>query len=268
MTIYLYSGTPGSGKSLHAARDIRDYLRYKRLPVIGNFAINPDTKGHDRYTYRPNDGLTPDYLIWFAREYWADHSFGEDRILLVLDECQLLFNSRDWAQQDRMAWLEFFSQHRKYGYKVLFIAQFDRMIDRQIRSLIEYEFVHRKLGNFGAKGKIMTMFALGEVFVCVKRFYSLNERIGVEMFRARKSVYRLYDSYATFDRADASGGDEAAGCSGVPAPIVGGADRPDEGRGAARMLDMPPARPPLLSRIRDLLNREIPKPKRGVHARP
>ena len=68
VTIYLYSGTPGSGKSLHAARDIRDYLRCKRLPVIGNFAINPDTKGYDRYTYRPNDVLTPQYLGWFAQE--------------------------------------------------------------------------------------------------------------------------------------------------------------------------------------------------------
>ncbi|MEI3232640.1 MAG: hypothetical protein V8S24_16280 [Gordonibacter pamelaeae] len=58
----------------------------------------------------------------------------------------------------------------------------------------------------------MTLLALGEVFVCVKRFYSLNERIGVEMFRARKSVYRLYDSYATFDRT--GGGDEGAGRSG------------------------------------------------------
>lgn len=238
MTIYLYSGTPGSGKSLHAARDIRDYLRCKRLPVIGNFTINPDTKGAERYTYRPNNVLTPQYLVWFAQEYWRDHKFGEDRILLVLDECQLLFNSRDWAQQDRMAWLEFFSQHRKYGYKVLFIAQFDRMIDRQIRSLIEYEFVHRKLGNFGAKGKIMTLLALGEVFVCVKRFYSLGERIGVEMFRARKSVYRLYDSYATFDRT--GGGDEGAGCSGDPAPIAD--ERPDGGRAGAHARDTgPPA---------------------------
>ena len=69
----------------------------------------------------------------------------------------------------------------------------------------------------------MTLLALGEVFVCVKRFYSLSERIGVEMFRARKSVYRLYDSYATFDRT--GGGDEGAGRSGDPAPIADA--RPD-----------------------------------------
>ena len=39
--IYLFSGTPGSGKSLHAA----DYVRYSlkfRAPVIGTFHINKD----------------------------------------------------------------------------------------------------------------------------------------------------------------------------------------------------------------------------------
>ena len=53
--IYLYSGTPGSGKSLHTARDIRDALGPKRLPVIANFEINEKTKGYKRFTYMPND---------------------------------------------------------------------------------------------------------------------------------------------------------------------------------------------------------------------
>ena len=35
--IMLYSGTPGSGKSLHTARDIRDSLGAKRRPVIANY---------------------------------------------------------------------------------------------------------------------------------------------------------------------------------------------------------------------------------------
>ena len=39
--IYLYSGTPGSGKSLHTARVI--YYSLKRgFPVIANFPINLD----------------------------------------------------------------------------------------------------------------------------------------------------------------------------------------------------------------------------------
>lgn len=37
--IYLYSGTPGSGKSLHQASDIYYDLKYNR-PVITNYPIN------------------------------------------------------------------------------------------------------------------------------------------------------------------------------------------------------------------------------------
>ena len=199
MTIYLYSGTPGSGKSLHATRIVRERLRYAKLPVIANYDLSPD-KGGELFRYVPNSELTPAFLHGFASEWWASHRFREDGILLVLDECQLLFNSRDWQTKDRMAWLEFFSQHRKDGYQVIFVAQFDRMIDRQIRSLVEYEYVHRRMGNFGWRGKLFKLATLGELFVCVKFFYPLKERVGVECFKAHKSVFRMYDSYGSFER--------------------------------------------------------------------
>jgi zona occludens toxin (predicted ATPase) len=202
MTIYLYSGTPGSGKSLHATRDIRDKLRYAKNPVVANYNLSQNVKGRENFHYYSNDEMTPEVLQAVSRDWFSNHRFKEDAILLVLDECQLLFNSRDWGKHDRMDWLEFFSQHRKFGYKVIFIAQFDRMVDRQIRSLIEYEYIHRRLGNFGIKGKIMTLFTVGELFVCVKRFYPLKERVGVECFKAHRSIFRMYDSYATFGQTD------------------------------------------------------------------
>ena len=48
--IYLYTGTPGSGKSYHVARDIYFFLHYGRN-VIANFDINYDaipSRGKDR----------------------------------------------------------------------------------------------------------------------------------------------------------------------------------------------------------------------------
>ena len=102
-----------------------------------------------------------------------------------------------------MEWLEFFSQHRKYGYKVLFIAQADLMVDRQFRSLIEFECNHRKVGNFGPVGKIVSLFVPGGLFCSVVRYYGLKERIGREWFRASRSVTSLYDSYSRFERAAA-----------------------------------------------------------------
>ena len=35
---------------------------------------------------------------------------------------------------------------------MILIAQFDKMVDRQFRALFEYEYVHRKVSNFGVVG--------------------------------------------------------------------------------------------------------------------
>lgn len=87
-----YTGVPGSGKSLHAASDIRFDLSCRRdIPVIANFRINPDAvrKPH-LVTYMPNDQMSAGKLIDFACEWWddPDHRFKEDGIHLYIDECQ------------------------------------------------------------------------------------------------------------------------------------------------------------------------------------
>ena len=144
--IKLFSGTPGSGKSLHTAEKIYYALRAGR-PVICNFDINREfVKGRRGrkcdFTYIANDQLSVEFLLSLSTSYFSNHRMREDWILLVLDEAQLLFNAREWGQNGRKEWLSFFSQHRKYGYEIILVAQFDRMLDRQIRSLIEYEFIH------------------------------------------------------------------------------------------------------------------------------
>lgn len=196
--IYLYSGTPGSGKSLHAARDIRDRLGKRRLPVIANFDIDPKTKGYRNFTYLPNSELHPDYLMMFAEEFWQGRAVREDSILLVVDEAQLVYNSRAWDHGERMAWIEFFSQHRHFGYKVVLLAQFDRMLDRQIRCLIEIEVNHRKLGNMGLKGLLLSLPFRGRLFAAVSYYYGLKDKVGMEFILPRRAYFRLYDSYNRF----------------------------------------------------------------------
>ena len=209
--IRLYSGTPGSGKSLHNARDI---IMRSRLgePVIGNFECDLSKYKKAAYTYIPNDKLTPEFLMKYSRQWFKGRKVKEGALLLVIDECQLMFNAREWQQSGREQWLSFFTQHRKFGFDVTLIAQFDRMIDRQIRSLIEYEFIHRKVSNFGAWGKILSVAMGGNTFVAVKMWYPLHERIGSEFIHARKSLYGIYDSYATFETTGAGEG------QGVPCP--------------------------------------------------
>lgn len=199
--IHLYSGTPGSGKSLHTARDIRDALRIRKMPVIANFDVNHSLRNYDRlFTYLPNDRLDPSFLEDFARNWFAGRKVREDSILLVIDEAQLVFNSRAWQHGQRMDWIQFFSQHRHFGYKVVLIAQFDRMIDRQIRSLIEIETNHRKLGNFGMKGLILSLPFRGRLFLGVSCYYGLKEKVGTCWLLPRRAYFKVYDSYNRFEK--------------------------------------------------------------------
>lgn len=210
MTIYLYSGTPGSGKSLHAASDIRFALnRRSPRPVVGNFAINGDVvKRPDMYHYIPNWEMRPDALYSMAEDWWAAHpdDFGEDRFLVVLDEVQLLLNARNWSAKDRLAWIELLSQHRKVGIRLVMVAQNAKMVDNQLRMLIEYDIIHRKISTAGVAGWLMGLPFGGRLFVRVMYYYQLNERLSSEWYLARRKDMLLYDTHARFERQDGSAG--------------------------------------------------------------
>lgn len=198
--IELYSGTPGSGKSLHAAREIRERLRSrKKRVVLGNFFIDRPAcgKGKGVYLYVSNHRLTPGRLLSFARRY-AQHlgrRLKEGELLLVIDEAQLLFNAREWQNLARAGWLSFFSQHRHYGYDIILVTQFDRMLDRQVRGLIEYDTVHRKVARAGTIGAVLGFLTGGSMFVCVKQWYPIHEKVESHFFLGRKNLYAVYDSY-------------------------------------------------------------------------
>lgn len=195
--IYLFSGTPGSGKSLHAARDIYNRLCSRKYPnCICNFPVNLKAikrlNDNHMFTYVENKDLTPDYLRWYASTY---HKLGiENQTLLVVDEAQIVWNSREWQSNvNRLDWISFFTQHRKLGFNIILISQNDRMLDRQIRCNIEYEVKHRKVNNFK-----FFRFIPFKVFVAVSYWYGLNERLDSEFFRFRQKYADIYNSFDLF----------------------------------------------------------------------
>lgn len=212
--ISLYSGTPGSGKSLHVAEKIFTRLQIG-VTCICNFDFNTDLVRFKRAEFYKveNWDLTVDYLVEFAFAHGKKNRKGklkEGQFLLVIDECQMLFNSRDYGKRDRQEWCTFFTQHRKYGYDVILVAQFDRMIDRQIRSLIEYEFIHRKVSNFGWRGYLLNIFMMGNMFACKEMWYPMKEKVSASFFRFNKKYARCYDSYKLF-QLDNNGLDSVPG---------------------------------------------------------
>ena len=193
--ITFYSGTPGSGKSYHAVRDMVFKLkRPDHNMVLSNVAFDfSSVKGvKGSFVYVPNEELTPDYLIEFAR---INHDFSgsvrdvEGQTLVVIDECQVFFNPREFSKKDRMPWINFFTMHRHLGYNFILISQFDRLLDRQIRNNIEYEVKHRKVNNFK-----LGMFLPVPVFICIEYWYGSREKNSIDFLMFNKRYGNLYSS--------------------------------------------------------------------------
>jgi len=214
----MYTGTPGSGKSLHCAKTI--YFKLTRgKNVIANFDINMTafkrSRKLGRFIYIDNSDLTPEFLVDFALKNHKRSTSGhivEGQTLIVVDECQIMFNCREWQANNRSRWATFFTQHRKFGYDVLLITQFDRLIDRQIRSLVEYEVVHRKASNYKTLGFLLGLPFKGNVFIAITKWYGVNEKTDSEFFVLRQKYARLYDSYKIFNT------DAQLGLDEVPKP--------------------------------------------------
>lgn len=165
--IEVQQGSPGSGKSAVAVARALLHLR-KGGVVAANFSLidgwsdvlarrNLFARFNSSHRFR----LSESYYRRFYRvdsvsairsidprkesvwRYADNGKYTEDRGLLILDEAQLCFNSRKWDKN--MPWIEFFTQHRKLGWRVILIAHSIEMIDSQIRPLAEYESRFRNL---------------------------------------------------------------------------------------------------------------------------
>lgn len=207
--ITFYSGTPGSGKSLHVAEVIYKRLRYLKRPVICSFPVDLDyiskngKKSIGKFVYLPYQDMKPEFFYDYALK---NHVKGkEGQTLVVIDECQLLFNPREFGRSDRLKWIEFFTQHRHLGYDFILVSQFDMLVDKQIRCLFEYDIKHRKLNNYG-----FTRFLPVKSFIAVTFWYCVKKRVTTDFFIYRRKYSRIYNSFQMFDRLEAEHGAEAA----------------------------------------------------------
>lgn len=222
--IYFFTGKPGNGKSLHMAMVIYKSIK-KGMNVIANFEINENKfakcRHKDRlgkFIYEPNEywlnnayrdsGVKRysylDGLYSYALQFHKRNRNGqiiEHQTLLIIDECQELFNSRTWNRKDRLEWASFFRQHRKYGYDVYLISQDDHVIDKQIRAILEYELEHRCINNYRFFGRLLGLLVGGKLFVVITRWYSKtgkDSHISSKFFVGRGFYYDFYDSYKIF----------------------------------------------------------------------
>ena len=202
----LYTGTPGSGKSYHATSQVWN-LTGKKINVIANFVINLPEKRQPYFFFMDNDHITVNKLIEFSKEHHKPNREGQTCI--IIDEAGIMFNAKSSGDKKRDNWVKFFSQHRKFGFDIILISQNDRMVDRQVRAQIEYQYLHRKLSNFGIKGFFIKLLKGGAGFVCIHQWYTVKEKVGVDYFHIRKKIAASYDTFGLFnysERASRFGG--------------------------------------------------------------
>lgn len=194
--IRIYTGTPGSGKSLHAIQRVLRYLQDGKQ-VIANFPLKyEDLKKkhrHGKFFYVPNENITVDYLYQFNNIYHKEP--GENQSLLIIDEASVKFNCRTSTDKDRLSFCSLFAQHRKFGFEIVLIAQNSRQIDRQIRDLIELEVIHRKMNNFS-----FFSFLPFNLFVAVEKNVAIKQKNDHDFFLYNKYYGNLYDTFYDFTR--------------------------------------------------------------------
>lgn len=218
--ITIFTGTGGSGKSLDAASIIYDHLTMTNINVIANFPVNrdilqygyknykrmqkePDFKPETRKKYGhfyfiDNEHLSADFLYKFAARIHKPRQ--ESQTLVVVDEAQndKLFGNRSWNNSDRQAWCHFFETHRHYGFDFILIAPSIKLIDKAIQYDIEYEDVHRKLSNYGFRGRLIQFFSGGCQFAAIRVWRAINERESSRLYRYHSMYDAFYDSFRNF----------------------------------------------------------------------
>lgn len=253
--VSIYQGSLGSGKSASAVAEAFKHL-YRGGVVAANFSLL-DGWCHEMAKRDLVGMLSRSYRAKLAHSLWSRFykvtsldailsidpkkeavgkeaskpgQYMEGQGLLILDEAQLIFNSRkSMSGTKNLDWVEFFTQSRKLGWKVILIAHKSEMIDSQIRDLAEYEARMRNLQKVHVPLVGIPLSPI-PLFLVITRYAGLGAGSGSVHSRALFPLpywaARLYDSRLVFSREGFVNTDPAERCGDEPAPPpCGGAGR-------------------------------------------
>jgi zona occludens toxin (predicted ATPase) len=150
--IIAFTGTPGSGKTYDAVRKIIENLKMGRVVFTNIEGMDsPECLEMIKMVTGLNDhGLTCK-LFFFEQDQLEDFwNHVVPSCLIVLDEVQNIFNSREWQSQKNVGFNAWASVHRHHGYDVVLITQSIMRIDTAVRALVEWTYIYRKINFFGS----------------------------------------------------------------------------------------------------------------------
>ncbi len=186
-----YVGTPGSGKTYEAVKFVLDQLMTGRV-VYSNITGFDDL--HCRELIKSVCGLShlaiTRQLHTLTNEqlenFW-DHI--QPSSLVVIDEVQLVFGSRDWQSEKNKKFGNWASIHRKFGYDVVLITQNPERVESSVRGLFEWTYLFRKVNFFG--GAVQKKY--------IQYSYAGDETHGKALAKESKTyddiIFKCYKSY-------------------------------------------------------------------------
>lgn len=146
-----FAGTPGSGKTYEAVKKITDNLQMGRVVFTNIDGMNEPECLEMIKTYCGLSDLALCLQLHFLRDdqladFWMHIKPG---CLVVLDEVQKVFSSREWQTAKNNQFASWASTHRHNGFDVVLITQAVERIDSAVRALLEWTYVFRKVNFFG-----------------------------------------------------------------------------------------------------------------------
>lgn len=167
--LYLYTGVPGAGKTLHMVSQLHKDPQFKERPlyVDGIPDLDPEAIPHIALPEGCNGSN------------W--HEWLPEKSILVIDECQRYWRPRPNGSQVPQA-IQALETHRHKGIDIYFLTQDPKKIDSQIRNLIEVHkhFSMSVLGvrrSFEWRNKVGDPNAKGDVKSALVTPYFLDESV-------------------------------------------------------------------------------------------
>lgn len=189
MSVYAITGIPGSGKTLYAIdKWIIPALKAGRYVITnieglsidricGIYDLDPVSVNVKCKLLDPSD-KTACINIW--RE-------APNGALLVLDEAQNYYGSRDWDTKEAKELIPYLTKHRHLGHDVIIITQSLDSVDVTVRRLVALTYNVKRAENIGLKSAAI-------VFVYDRANIDFAP-LGKTLFKYDKTIFRVYASY-------------------------------------------------------------------------
>jgi len=200
MGINLYIGPPGSGKSYHALTDgLNKIAAVPDRYVVANFPIKYSKKPKKRAREEKRWIYLEDFEVKDLVRISVEKNFigKEGHCLCIIDEAGIKFNCRKYREPDREEWIKFFALSRHFGYDFILVAQYEGMVDKQIRECMEYLVRHKCMNRF-------SLFSIlpFKIFAFVSFWYRTGFRGKLQFGILRKRIAKRYDSMRIFNVED------------------------------------------------------------------